>query len=578
MPRSSDEPNDVRRAGRERRPSEKVQAMLDEQQQEKQKQEVEAITKAKRREVSMRKREQASQAAKTDLRVPAAATVQVDRAGMGPPSQLPIRADDAFTVRSVVTPLADHGNPRSTQASPLVSRRGNVPPIAGRTAVRPKAPLPARARFLTRTPSMLNVLEYDAGRDEEEITPDPVIGRKRVRERETTPFPYEWMEYNDDDDDAILYDQPLDHEQPRKRVHRDSTFYDHDENETPEGTNKSHATRRSMCRSPSLGLDALVIAGDSDMPLESEAAVNQNSSPSVKVINNANKGRPKAADYDSDVRAVLETAIEIYCAILLTENPFPTSVQEVDWAKNAWSLAGHHHDIKLSHDGGILKLVRFRQYQGLLNSTTDQIVARSTHLRGQFKSKARPIVTTTFGFEMSADTGVQTRNRLLVSELKQDSAFIFRARGSSLDEHTGLYTNPAIQQVINEVLFKNKSDDGIKWAKYYNPFPRVAFALALTAIECAIDEWASGSREMISFKEDEYSGVFNSHLASLDEFSKAAGKLDLLKKLLEQVYSTGCIHAGVAAKNTKEQKKAIPSRAFLNAIRDYQMADVNDSY
>ncbi|KIK11256.1 hypothetical protein PISMIDRAFT_123020 [Pisolithus microcarpus 441] len=156
------------------------------------------------------------------------------------------------------------------------------------------------------------------------------------------------------------------------------------------------------------------------MPLKSEAAVNQNSSPSVKVINNANKGRPKVADYDSDVRAVLETAIEIYCAILLMENPFPTSVQEVDWAKNAWSLAGHHHNIKLSHDGGILKLV-----------------------------------------------------------------------SSSLDEHTGLYTNPAIQQVINEVLFKNKSDDGIKWAKYYNPFPRVAFALALTAVGSVITKYTT---------------------------------------------------------------------------------------
>ncbi|KAI6116472.1 hypothetical protein F5141DRAFT_989493, partial [Pisolithus sp. B1] len=141
-----------------------------------------------------------------------------------------------------------------------------------------------------------------------------------------------------------------------------------------------------------------------------------------------------------------------------------------------------------------------------------------------------------FGFEMSADIGAQTRNHLLVSELKQDLAFIFHAHGTYLDKHTGLYTNPVIQQVINEVLFKNKSDDGIKWAKYYNPFPQVAFALALTAIKCAIDEWASGSCEMISFKEDEYSGVFYSHLTSLDEFSKVAGKLDLLKKLLEQVY------------------------------------------
>ncbi|KIK17207.1 hypothetical protein PISMIDRAFT_15275 [Pisolithus microcarpus 441] len=159
----------------------------------------------------------------------------------------------------------------------------------------------------------------------------------------------------------------------------------------------------------------------------------------------------------------------------------------------------------------------------------NQITAWSMHVCGQFKSKAQPIVTTTFSFETSADKGVQTRNHLLVSKLKQDSAFIFCVHGSSVDEHTGLYTNPMIQQIINEVLFKNKSDNAIKWGKYYNPFPK---------IECAIDEWTLGSHEMISFKEDEYSGVFNSRLASLDKFSKAVGKLDLLKKLLEQVYST----------------------------------------
>ncbi|KAI6101850.1 hypothetical protein F5141DRAFT_962373, partial [Pisolithus sp. B1] len=117
-----------------------------------------------------------------------------------------------------------------------------------------------------------------------------------------------------------------------------------------------------------------------------------------------------------------------------------------------------------------------------------------------------------FSFETSANKGVQTRNHLLVSKLKQDSAFIFCVCGSSVNEHTGLYTNPVIQQIINEVLFKNKSDDAIKWVKYYNPFPQVAFTLALMAIECAIDEWALGSHEMISFKEDDYSRVFNSHL------------------------------------------------------------------
>ncbi|KAF8545786.1 hypothetical protein OG21DRAFT_1428654 [Imleria badia] len=144
-----------------------------------------------------------------------------------------------------------------------------------------------------------------------------------------------------------------------------------------------------------------------------------------------------------------------------------------------------------------------------------------------------------FGFETSADKDVQEKNRVLVSELKQDLAFIFRIRGATLDKHTGLYTNPAIQQLINEVLFKNKGDDALCWEKYFSPFPCAGFALALTAIECAIDEWGSGRCEMISFKEENYSSMFSDHLASLDEFDKMTNKYKLLPNLLKQVYTNG---------------------------------------
>ncbi|KAI6116545.1 hypothetical protein EDD16DRAFT_1708415 [Pisolithus croceorrhizus] len=327
------------------------------------------------------------------------------------------------------------------------------------------------------------------------------------------------MEYDDCDDKPMSYGH--------RSVPQASFVMDGPSDEQTNNQLRKHVCRDVDHRSPSRSLDVLATVSDYTT-LELEAVAkreDEDNSPNVKalVINNMSKGRPKAANYESDVRAILETAIEIYCVILLTENPFPTSVQEVDWVKKAWSLACQHHSTKLTHDGGILKL----------------IMARSTHICGQFKTKACPIVATTFGFEMSADKGVQAKNHLLIGELKQDSAFIFHVRGSSLDEHTGLYTNPAIQQVINEVLFKNKSDDAIKWRKYYNPFPRVAFALALTAIKCAIDEWSSSSHEMIVFKEDDYSGVFGSHLTLLNKFSQAAGDLDLVKKLLEQVYNMG---------------------------------------
>ncbi|KAI6040961.1 hypothetical protein EDC04DRAFT_2893519 [Pisolithus marmoratus] len=347
------------------------------------------------------------------------------------------------------------------------------------------------------------------------------------------------MEYDDHDDEPSLYDHRSD---PQTSCVMDEL--------SDEQTNNQLS--KCICHdlahgSPSLSLDVLTTACDYSTPFKSELVAkreDENSSPSVKalVINNMSKGWPKAANYESDVQAILETAIEIYCVILLTENPFPTSVQEVDWAKKAWTLACHHHNTELTHDGGILKL----------------IMAWSTHICGQFKSKACPIVATSFGFKMSADKGVQTKNHLLVK----------------------LHANPTFPRcgALLWMNIKNKSDDAIKWEKYYNLFPRVAFALVLMVIECAIDEWASSSHEMITFREDDYSSVFGSHLASLNEFNQAAGELDLLKKLLEQVYSNGCTHTSITVKNINDQKKAILTHMFLNAIHDYQMGENTDSY
>ncbi|KAF8547284.1 hypothetical protein OG21DRAFT_1425178, partial [Imleria badia] len=102
-----------------------------------------------------------------------------------------------------------------------------------------------------------------------------------------------------------------------------------------------------------------------------------------------------------------------------------------------------------------------------------------------------------------------------------------------------IYITPAIQQVINAVLFKNKSDDGVKWARYYEPFPKAGFVLALTAIECVINEWESGMCKMIMFKEHEYLAVYRKHLVSLNKFNTMTASIGLLTKLLQQVYENG---------------------------------------
>lgn len=126
-----------------------------------------------------------------------------------------------------------------------------------------------------------------------------------------------------------------------------------------------------------------------------------------------------------------------------------------------------------------------------------QIKARGSHLRGQFKTKARNAVASTFGFELSTSLIVKESNRTLLIELKTQSAYMYQVylftlrcdlpdgRCDLQQFHpplSGLYKNRAVQQIINEVLFKNKTAEGVKWPEYYQPIPIPAYALALTAV------------------------------------------------------------------------------------------------
>jgi len=68
------------------------------------------------------------------------------------------------------------------------------------------------------------------------------------------------------------------------------------------------------------------------------------------------KSRPKAGDYDRPTRRILDTAIQFYHAMLLTENPFPEPHVEVEWVKSAWDLSCQFYGTKAIHNPSILKL------------------------------------------------------------------------------------------------------------------------------------------------------------------------------------------------------------------------------
>lgn len=67
--------------------------------------------------------------------------------------------------------------------------------------------------------------------------------------------------------------------------------------------------------------------------------------------------RPKAADWGREVQSVIQTAIEIYYATLLGNDPYPPPIKEVEWARAAWQKATYHHQTNFLLDLRRLKVV-----------------------------------------------------------------------------------------------------------------------------------------------------------------------------------------------------------------------------
>ncbi|KAG1892034.1 hypothetical protein F4604DRAFT_1564880, partial [Suillus subluteus] len=99
------------------------------------------------------------------------------------------------------------------------------------------------------------------------------------------------------------------------------------------------------------------------------------------------------------------------------------------------------------------------------------------------------------------------------------------------EKKCGIYKTELIQSAINDMWFANRSDEGIVYAKYFDPLPIQTIALILTALECCIDEWMTGVKEDIKFSSVAYSPVYLLHLNSLQRFEERTAAYKLLGKI-----------------------------------------------
>jgi len=125
-------------------------------------------------------------------------------------------------------------------------------------------------------------------------------------------------------------------------------------------------------------------------------------------------------------------------------------------------------------------------------------MGRGSHLCGVIKTKARPLVESLYGFEVSGANAVPF-NRKLAEELKTDFAFVYcvhtsdlihptiltfvQVRGKGDEPHKGLYEHKIIQKLVNLVWFgKKKLSPGVRFTDVFSPFTDVGLALCLTGV------------------------------------------------------------------------------------------------
>ncbi|KAI6024873.1 hypothetical protein BKA83DRAFT_4051981 [Pisolithus microcarpus] len=266
------------------------------------------------------------------------------------------------------------------------------------------------------------------------------------------------------------------------------------------------------------------------------------------------EGRPRTRDYDEVTQEFMMTAIGEYRARLCAEAPMPDHLAETSILDASWAWARKATGVNLARTPQLAKIV----------------TSRGSQVRGQLKTKLCPLVKAIFGFHSSQSKSAIKKNRSLAEGLKEGTNFTFKVKCNwAFSLLVLICVAPLIQKIVNTMWFANKHDDGVMFHKHYKPFPYPALALVLTAIECCIDEWMTGTRTDIPFTIQEYRGTYESHLKCLHAFEDATKDYDVLPAICTRLYEAGRIHSG-AAPLSAPTEVTVSTQVIATAIKEHE--------
>ncbi|KAG2096658.1 hypothetical protein BD769DRAFT_1335435, partial [Suillus cothurnatus] len=222
--------------------------------------------------------------------------------------------------------------------------------------------------------------------------------------------------------------------------------------------------------------------------------------------------RLRANDFDEVTKDVLTIATSVYRCLIITETLFPDLlIVKTKLAKHAWRKASDMAGLTMQLTPSLVKMM----------------TRHTSHVRGELKTKMHGLTASFFGFCTSRSIVTIKANHGLAESLKEGASFVFK----DWEMKSGIYKSDLIQSGINDMWFANRIDEGIVYARYFDPLPVKMLALVLTVMECCINEWLTGVREDIKFASVTYSPVYLVHLESLQRFEERTAAYKLLAKI-----------------------------------------------
>ncbi|KAJ6489148.1 hypothetical protein DFH09DRAFT_378989 [Mycena vulgaris] len=325
---------------------------------------------------------------------------------------------------------------------------------------------------------------------------------------------------------------------------------DHPRDSRPRRPRPQQRRRRSESRSPSHS----PVAGDK-RPRSPGHEDDIRATQAQKI--NDHQGRPRAKDYDDTTQELIGITNTWYRCLLATRDAYPDVVRETELVNLAWSKACEELKVSMRITPDIAKL----------------ITRRGAQMRGELKTKVRGLVELVFGFESGQNKKNIRKNRQLAEDLKEGMGYSYREFPSVATKRKGMYKAKIIQKSTNVMWFNNRRDEGATHPELFGPvFPKPAFALVLSAIECSIDEWATGVKSDVPFTAADYRGVYLEHLKCLEEFEKHTAPRGILDNILTRMHNIGRFHSG--AQPIAPVKTASLSKAVLDAaLKEYDEDD-----